>query len=74
MDGQVGEKGFHLSDAHLPRVAFVVEEDEAPDPLQVGFFGAVSIMLSAEDNLHLIEELLGLGGRSHRRPNKIRNR
>jgi len=46
VDGQVSEEGFDLRDAHLIGVAFVVEEDEAFDPMDIGLFGAVRIRRS----------------------------
>lgn len=37
---QVGEVLLDLGRSHLLWVAFIVEEDEAPDPTDVGFLGA----------------------------------
>jgi len=37
---QVGEERFDFGDAHVPGVAFVVEQDEAFDPVDRGLFSA----------------------------------
>jgi len=63
--GQVGEEGLDFGDAHLGRVAFMVEEDIAPDPAQVAFFGAQGIVSSAQDVFSLFEQfwrVIGLHG------------
>jgi len=57
LDGQVGEKGFDLLGAHLFGVALVVEEDEAADPVHIGFLGADGVVLAADDLAHDIEQL-----------------
>jgi hypothetical protein len=36
-----------------------VEEDEAPDPGDVGFFGADGIVFAPDGLMHLVEELFG---------------
>ena len=36
---QVGKKGFDLWSAHFHWVALVMEEDEALDPVDIGFLG-----------------------------------
>ncbi len=43
----VDDKGFDLGGAHLAGVAFV-EEDEAPDPMEVGFLRARGVVLAAD--------------------------
>jgi hypothetical protein len=43
-NGQVREERFHFRAAHVLRVALVVKEDKAPDPVHVGFFGADGIV------------------------------
>jgi hypothetical protein len=40
LDRQVGEESFDLRSSHIDGVSFVVEEDEAFDPIEVGPFGA----------------------------------
>ena len=63
--GEVGEEGFNFRCAHLSRVAFVVEEDEPADPLDVGLFGAVGVVACAEGGAYAIEQLRLLGGVRH---------
>jgi hypothetical protein len=36
----------------------IVKADEAPDPTHAGFFGAVRMVLSAQELAHLIERFL----------------
>ncbi len=60
LNGQVGEEGFNLRDAHLFGVAFVVEKDEAFDPIDIGFFGAEGVVFEAEGVAHLIQQFGGL--------------
>jgi hypothetical protein len=55
MDGQVGEKGFNLRGVHSVGVAFVVEEDEAPDPIEVSLFGPAGIVFDPDSGTNLIE-------------------
>jgi len=54
--GEVGEEGLNFGCAHLCRVAFLVKEDVAPDPIQVGFFGAVGVVFEADGFAQLFEE------------------
>jgi hypothetical protein len=54
---EVGEEGFDFGDAHFVGVTFVVEEDEAADSLNVGFFGAIGIVLEANGIADLVKEL-----------------
>ena len=42
--------------AHVFGVAFVVKEDEAFDPVVVGLFGAVGVVLKADGVGDLVEE------------------
>jgi len=56
---QVSQKGFDLRPAHVVRMAFVVEEDEAFDPEDVTLLGAVGIVLEANGVAYLIEEFFG---------------
>lgn len=57
--GQVGQKGFDFSRAHVGGVAFIMEKDEAPDPTDVSFFGAQGILVEAGAFTGLIEQLFG---------------
>ena len=54
--GEVDDIGTDLVGAHLGGMLFMVEEDVAADPIEVGFFGAVGVMLKAEGVLHLFEK------------------
>jgi hypothetical protein len=54
VDGQVGEEGLHFGSPHLGRVAFVVEQDAARDPADIGLFSAVGIVLQAQGIAHLV--------------------
>jgi hypothetical protein len=56
VDGQVGEEGGDFGRAHVFGVAFVMEEDEAFDPVHVGFFGADGIVLETNGLAKLVEE------------------
>jgi hypothetical protein len=48
LDGEMGEEGFDFGYAHVLGMAFVVKEDETPDPLDVGFFGLVGVVFEPE--------------------------
>jgi len=73
--GQVGQEGLDFGRAHVFGMAFVVEQDEALDPVHVGFFGADRIVLDADGIAHtstqlsagLIQELFRLHGKSPRK-------
>ena len=56
--GQVREKLLDLGGAHLARVAFVVKEDEAPDPTDVGLFGAGRVVLDSDGLTDAVEQFL----------------
>jgi hypothetical protein len=56
--GQVGQERFNLSVAHVFRMALVVKQDEARDPIHIGFFGTEGIMLEAQSITHLVEQFL----------------
>jgi hypothetical protein len=51
-----GEEVGHLLFAHLPRVALVVEEDVAPDPVAVRLLGAAAQVADADRLVELSEE------------------
>lgn len=59
--GQVGEEGFDFGRAHLGGMAFLVEEDVAFDPAEVGFFGAQGVMVEAGAFAGLVEQFGGAG-------------
>ena len=56
---QVGEKRFDFGDAHVPGVAFVVEEDEAFDPVDVGLFSADGGVFDAQRIPDLVQQFPG---------------
>ena len=60
---EVGEILSDLWDAHFFWVAFVMEENIVPDPLDVGVFGARGVVFDAEGVAVLIEEFFFLRGR-----------
>jgi hypothetical protein len=43
----MGEEGFDFWNAHFLGVAFVVEKDEAANPLYVGLFCSIGVMFKA---------------------------
>jgi len=55
-DSQMGEEGDDFGRAQVFGVAFVMEEDEAFDPIHIGFFGADGIVFEADGVAKLIEE------------------
>ena len=59
LDSQVGEEGFDLGAAHFPRMAFVVEEDVAFDPVNIGLLGADGVVFAPDGLTDLVKELLG---------------
>jgi hypothetical protein len=63
LGGEVGDEGLDFGDAHVFGMAFIVEEDVAANPVYVGLFGAVGVMLDANGVADLFEEFFGLGGR-----------
>ena len=64
-DGEVGDEGLDLGFCHVFGVAFLVEEDVAFDPFDVGLFGAVGVVFGAEGFAHLIEQFFGGGLRGY---------
>ena len=52
---QVVQKGRYLCGSHLPRMPLAVEEDEAPDPVGICLFSAVTEMPAAAENRDLLE-------------------
>ena len=51
----MSEEGFNLWNAHILWVALVMEKDIASNPLYVGFFCAIGVMLNTNRLTHLIE-------------------
>ena len=56
LDREVSEKLRDLLLAHLLRMAFAVEEDVAPDPIEVDLFGADRVVLEAKVPAHAVEQ------------------
>ena len=54
--GQVCEELLDFRFAHVPRVALVVEEDEALRPLDVGPLGAAAEMAHPDGGAYLVEQ------------------
>jgi len=55
-DSEMGEEGLDFWLAHFFGVAFVVEWNVAFDPVIVSLFGAVGVVLGAQDAASLIEK------------------
>jgi hypothetical protein len=55
-DRQVTEERRQFSGAQLARVALVVKEDEAADPLQVRVLGANAVVPDTDELTHLVEQ------------------
>jgi hypothetical protein len=55
----MGEKGCDLWSSHLPGVTFIVEQDVAPGPTDVGLFGANRVVFDPDDITHLVEQFPG---------------
>lgn len=54
-NGKVDEEGANFGRAHFGGVLFVVIEDVAADPIEVGFFGAIGVMFGAQGIGELVE-------------------
>lgn len=44
LHGQMGEKCFHLGCPHLRGMPLLMEQDEAPDPIDVSLLGADAVV------------------------------
>ena len=60
-DGEAAEFHDVCVDTHFFGVAFVVVEDVAATPFDVGLFGAVGVMLGADGVAELFEEFFLFG-------------
>lgn len=56
LGGEVSEEVFDFGLAHVDRVAFAVEGDEAPDPIHVLSFGLVGVVFAAQDGAGVGEQ------------------
>jgi len=59
--GRIDEVGLQLFSAHAFGMAFVMEEDETLDPVQVGLVGAIGVMFSAQGGTDQIHKFGRLG-------------
>jgi hypothetical protein len=62
MNGQVIQKGFHLSRTHVTGMAFVVEENELADPEPVSLLCPGTEMTAPAHNRQLVEQTGPIGG------------
>jgi len=65
LHGQVGEEGGDVSGTQITRMLFVVEEDVAPNPGEVGPFGSHRIVPGTNGVADLREEFWRRGGVWH---------
>ncbi|KKI99432.1 hypothetical protein PROH_12535 [Prochlorothrix hollandica PCC 9006 = CALU 1027] len=54
--GQVGEEGFNFFGSHFLGMAFVVEQNVAPNPSHITLFGFVAVMFDPDRIAHLIQQ------------------
>ena len=57
LDRKVSQERADLFFAHRVRMAFVVEDDETSNPIDVSLFGADAVMLNAQMPADAVEEL-----------------
>lgn len=57
---QMREEGADFRNPHFAGVTLVMEEDEAPNPVDVGFFGAERIMFETQRLPDQIEQFRGI--------------
>ena len=55
----MGEKGLDFGDAHFTWELFIVEQDVALDPGDVGLFGTDGLVFEPDGLSDLVEEFLG---------------
>jgi hypothetical protein len=55
LNRQIGEELFDFSTVQLLGMSFMVKEDEAFDPVEVGLFGADRVVFGPQDGADLIE-------------------
>lgn len=56
VDGQVGQVRFHLRSAHVTGITLAMEQDEPPDPMDVGLLCTVAVAQPAYTVADLVEE------------------
>ena len=57
----MGQESFNLGLSHGAWMGFVMEEDEAADPVEVLFFGFVSVVFDTQRIPDFFEQFLLLG-------------
>ncbi len=55
----MGEECFDFGRAHFGRVTLTVKQNETTNPLNLGFFRAIGIMLEPNGIANLVKELSG---------------
>jgi hypothetical protein len=55
LDGQMGQEGLDFGTVHGIGMLFVMKEDKAFDPVEVGLFGADRVVFGPQDGADLIE-------------------
>jgi hypothetical protein len=67
-NGKMGKKHIDFRRSHIFGVAFVVKQDIASDPLNVGFFRSYAVVAQSDGRPHLIEKprlfVIRIGGRT----------
>jgi len=61
--GEIRDEGVDLGFAHFVGMPFTVENDEPPNPADVGLFGTDAVVARAERGTHAVEELHRLSQR-----------
>jgi hypothetical protein len=56
VDGQVSQERFDVGASQLARVDFVMEQNVATHPVDIGFLGANTVVLDAQPIAQLIEQ------------------
>jgi len=59
LHSQMGEKSFDFRDAHFLWMPFVMEQDIALDPVDIGLFGANRVVFDAYGLTNLVKKFLG---------------
>ena len=54
--GQVTEEAFDLGGAQTTRMAFVIENDEASYPFDIGLLGAIAVVAEVDRVTDLVQE------------------
>jgi hypothetical protein len=57
MNGEIGQKCLHFRGSHVIGVTFMVKEDKASDPSEVGFLGAETQVSQTDGVSYLIKQL-----------------